>query len=84
MRGDYHPAHVEFRKNLGLRVLLSGPLLPESGDNPVGSLIVVAADSVAAANDLAASDPLCVHGVSEVVSVQPFKPMVCNPPPQDS
>lgn len=84
MRGAHHPAHVEFRKNLGSRILLSGPLLPESGGEPVGSLFIVAADSVAAANDLAANDPLRVHGVIEVVSVQPFRPMVCNPPPQGS
>ena len=80
MRGAHHPSHVEFRKNLGHRILLSGPLLPDSGGDPVGSLIVVAAESVSAANELAGSDPLCIHGVNEIVSVQPFKPMVCNPP----
>ena len=59
-------------------------MLADSGGDPVGSLIVVAAENIAAANELAAADPLCVGGVNEVVSVQPFKPMVFNPPTSDS
>ena len=80
MRSTHHPAHIEFRKQLGPRILLSGPLLPDAGGEPVGSLIVVAADSLAAAEEVASSDPLCIHGVNEVVSIQSFKPMLCNPP----
>ena len=75
LRSAHQAAHVEFRKGFGNR-----PLLSAEGGDPAGSLFVFAADGPAEAADLANRDPLCLHGVYELVSVAPFKPMAFNPP----
>ncbi|WP_086386374.1 YciI family protein [Caballeronia sordidicola] len=78
--GNYHAAHREFRKSLGSRVLLAGPLLAADGGTPVGSLFIVAADNLEAASEIASEDPLCKHEIFDVVSVAPFKAMTFNAP----
>ncbi len=79
LRSVHHPAHIKFRKDLGKRLLLSGPLLSTEGGDPIGSLLIVYAESVADATKLAGEDPLCLHGVYELLSVSSFKPMSINP-----
>jgi uncharacterized protein YciI len=68
-RKVYRPAHLaklEPLNTLG-RVILAGPLTDKTG-----SLIVIEANSLAEAEQLAKEDPYTVHGVFERVEVHPF------------
>ena len=80
LRKEHHPAHVEFRKNLGNAVLLSGPLLADDSDKPVGSLLILEAADLSEAKQTAAADPFVTLGVLAIASVTPFRMMAINPP----
>lgn len=79
-RKQHHPAHIQFRKGLGSDVLLSGPLLADSGDKPIGSMIILAASDLATAKEIANRDPLVKNGVFTLESITPFRLMALNPP----
>jgi uncharacterized protein YciI len=79
-RKQNHPAHTAFRRGLGSAILLSGPLLADDGEKPVGSLLVLDAADLAQAREIAAADPFVKLGVFDVHSVTPFRMMAINPP----
>jgi hypothetical protein len=58
---DAHLANLRPLADAG-RVVYAGPLLDDT-DQPCGSVIVFAAESLDAARRFAASDPYVVHGV---------------------
>ena len=68
-RKIYRPAHLAKLEPLNTqgRVILAGPLTDKTG-----SMIVIEADSLAEAEQLAKEDPYTVHGVFERVEVHPF------------
>ncbi len=68
-RKIYRPAHLAKLEPLNAqgRVILAGPLTDKTG-----SLIVIEADSLAEAEQLAKEDPYTVHGVFERIEVHPF------------
>ncbi len=63
------PAHLEYIRSLGSAVLAAGPFLDDNGD-PVGSMIVVEAESLEEAQAMAARDPYLVRGVFETSTVR--------------
>lgn len=73
VRMEARAAHLEFLADLGTRVKLAGPLLDGAGDGPVGSLIIIAADSVDHAAQLMARDPYRAAGLFRSVDVKPWK-----------
>jgi len=65
------PAHLEHvRANPGVK--LGGPFLNESGD-PVGSMILLEAEDMAAVQAFCDADPYVKAGVFERVEVRPFR-----------
>lgn len=65
------PVHLDYLKgSAGLK--LAGALLGEDG-NPVGSLLIVEADDLAAAQAQADNDPFTTAGVFESVEVLPWR-----------
>jgi uncharacterized protein YciI len=65
------PAHLDYLKGSpGLK--LAGALLGEDG-NPIGSLLIVEADNLAAAQAQADNDPFTAAGVFESVEVRPWR-----------
>jgi uncharacterized protein YciI len=65
------PAHGEYiRSHPGVK--LAGPYSNAAGD-PVGSLIIVEADDLAAVQAFCANDPYAKAGVFETVDIRPFK-----------
>ncbi len=73
VRMETRPAHVEHlnRLNAGKVLKMAGPFLDEEG-KPCGSLVIVEADSLEAAQALAASDPYTQAGLFESVEIKPF------------
>jgi len=66
LRAQHRPAHLKKLEPLDAqgRIRFAGPLLDAVGQ-PVGSVIVFEAESLAAARALAASDPYIAEGVFE-------------------
>lgn len=65
------PVHLDYLK--GSKILkLAGALLGEDG-NPIGSLLIVEAEDLAAAQAQADNDPYVAAGVFESVEVRPWR-----------
>lgn len=64
---EKHLAHLSPLADAG-RIQFAGPLI-DTDSNPCGSLIVFEADSLAAARQIATSDPYLTHGIFAEVEV---------------
>lgn len=72
LRKATRPAHLEWIAKLDPRVKIGGPVLADDGQTPVGSMLVVEAETLAAANALFAEDPYAAAGLWQSTSVRPF------------
>lgn len=70
------PDHVEFLKGLGSSLKLAGPFTREDGEGMDGSLLIVEAESQAAAEALAARDPYAGAGLFASTEIRPWKPVI--------
>jgi uncharacterized protein YciI len=71
VRMDNRPAHVDYLNGLNAegKLVLAGPTL--DGDNkPTGSIVIVEADSLEAAQSLAAGDPYAKAGLFASVEIR--------------
>ena|SRR3569832_1334545 len=80
IRQQHREAHIAYRKGLGDRLLLAGPLLSEEG-KPIGSLVLLEADSLADAQTAAHADPYAAAGLFDQILVHGYKIMAMNIPP---
>ena len=81
LRQRHREAHIAYRKGLGDKLLLAGPLLSEDG-KPVGSLVLLEAESLADAKAVAHSDPYAAAGLFDQILVHGYKIMAMNIPPR--
>ena len=72
VRKATRPAHLEWVRGLGARVKVGGPLLAEDGATPVGSLIVIEAETLDEARTIFAQDPYALAGLWGETSVRQF------------
>lgn len=79
IRQQHREAHIAYRKGLGDRLLLAGPLLSEDG-KPVGSLVLLEAGSLQEAKEIAQSDPYAAAGLFDQILVHGYKIMAVNLP----
>ena len=79
IRMDNRPNHLEFLNELGDRVKLAGPLVDHAGKDMIGSIIVLEADSLTHAREIAAQDPYSKAGLFESVSINEWKWVIGNP-----
>jgi uncharacterized protein len=71
---ERHLAYVREREADGtIRVLLAGPLLDRDGETMRGSLLLVEAESLVAAEQFATEDPYRLAGLFARVDVHPFR-----------
>ena len=80
LRAATRPAHIEYLKSLGGRIVVAGPLLAEDEATPIGSLLVVEVLDQEGAEQLAARDPYAVAGLFAEVAIQPYRIVFLNPP----
>lgn len=71
LRLDTRPAHLEFLEGLGGDLVLAGPFL-DGDEKPCGSLVIIKAQDMAAAEAVAARDPYAQAGLFESVEVRPW------------
>ncbi len=78
LRMSVRPDHVAFLQGLGDQLKAGGPFLNDDG-SPIGSLVVIEADSKEAAEATAAQDPYAVAGLFESVEVKQWNWILKNP-----
>lgn len=80
LRLDTRPVHVAHlnRLNEEGKLAFAGPFLDADG-KPNGSLVVVKADSIEAARELAEADPYAKAGLFATVDVKPWNWVFNNP-----
>lgn len=79
LRLDTRPAHLDYLKSLGGKIKFGGPFLAEAGQKPVGSMLVVEAETIEEARAIAAADPYALAGLFETVSVRPWNWVINKP-----
>jgi uncharacterized protein len=72
IRASTRPAHLAWLDSLGAAVRLAGPLQGDDGGSPTGSMILVEAESLAAAKALFAEDPYAREGLWARQDILPF------------
>lgn len=65
-------AHLAWIAALNPRVKVGGPMLSDDGATPVGSMLVVEADTLDEAKALFAQDPYALAGLWQSTSVRPY------------
>lgn len=73
VRLDNRPAHVDYLKSQGPRIVMAGPTTTEDGQLMTGSMIVLEADDYAAAEAFSRNDPYAKAGLFDSVSIRPWK-----------
>ncbi len=72
LRKSTREAHLAWIASLNPRVKIGGPLLSDDGAMPLGSMLVVEAESLADAKTLFAQDPYALAGLWQSTSVRPY------------
>jgi hypothetical protein len=66
------PEHLAYLQSLGKKLILAGPFTASDGETMNGSLIIIEAESLQAAMDMAAGDPFAKIGLFASVEVRPW------------
>ena len=72
VRMDNRPAHVDYLKSFGDKLQAAGPTL-DADENMNGSVVILALENKAAADEFAANDPYAKAGLFEQVIISPWK-----------
>lgn len=73
LRAATRPAHLDYARSIGARLKVAGPLMSEGAEpRPCGSVLIIEAESLAAAKAFAADDPYAKAGLFETVEVTPW------------
>jgi uncharacterized protein YciI len=73
IRAAARPDHIKWALGLGTRLRMGGPLMSEDGEQMVGSLLLVEAESLRAMEAEAKTDPYAKAGLFERVEITPIK-----------
>lgn len=78
LRLDTRPEHLAYLDGLSEKLKAAGPFLGDDG-KPVGSLVIISADSRARAEAIAAADPYAKAGLFSSVEIKPWNWVIKNP-----
>ena len=73
IRKANRPEHLAYLQGLGEALILAGPFTAEDGETMTGSLVVVEAPSLGAAQAIAEADPFAKAGLFASVDIRPWK-----------
>ena len=72
LRKATREAHLAWIAAVNPRVKIGGPMLSDDGAMPIGSMLVIEADTLADARALFAQDPYALAGLWQSTSVRPY------------
>ena len=73
LRLKTRPQHLAWIQASTQKLMYAGPILADDGETPMGSLILVEFDTLAAARAFQKTDPYAIAGLFERVTVQPTR-----------
>ncbi len=73
VRADNRPAHLEHLKAHAGQILAGGPMLDGDGGSPLGSLLIMEFNDMAAAKIFAEADPYAKAGLFASVDIRPWR-----------
>lgn len=76
VRAENRPAHVEYLKAQGDKILVAGPTTSEDGEAMTGSVIIIDFANIAEAEVFAEKDPYNKAGLFENVAIKPWKKVI--------
>ena len=79
IRMETRPAHLEHLKTYAKQIRVGGPILKDDGETPMGSLLIIEAGSIEAAQAILDEDPYTKAGLFSSVALTPWKWVVGNP-----
>jgi uncharacterized protein YciI len=79
IRKENRPEHLAYLKSLGDTLKFAGPFTAEDGQTMTGSLVVVEADTLQDAKQIADGDPFTKAGLFASVEIRPWKWSINNP-----
>ena len=77
IRLETRPVHLEWMKTVPVQI--AGPFLDASGEKPIGSLLIVEAETEAEARAILAEDPYAKAGLFKSGVVRPWRWVVGKP-----
>lgn len=81
VRAPNRDAHIAYRRALGEKLVLAGPLFTDFDGSPAaGTMVILDADDKAEATAIARDDPYYKAGVFKDMQVFGHKILVLNPP----
>ncbi len=75
--------HLAYVAQSGAAVKIAGPMLDDSGERMIGSLIILDVESLEAARDWAANDPYAQVGLFEHVDARPWRFLIEGGKPRE-
>lgn len=73
LRMKTRETHLAYLRKAGKKLMTAGPILAEDGETPIGSLLIVEAESLEAARKFAADDPYARAGLFTSSAVWPWR-----------
>ena len=73
LRLESRPGHLAFLNGLGDALKMAGPFLSDEGEEPRGSLVIIEAQNMEEAREIAARDPYAKAGVFENVEIRALR-----------
>jgi uncharacterized protein YciI len=73
LRADVRPKHLAYIDANKATVKIAGPFTSEDGTAMLGSLIIIEAADMAAAQAFAANDPYALSGLFSNVEIKPWR-----------
>ncbi len=80
IRTANRPAHLEYLKGFGDRIVAGGATLSDDGDGVTGSFLLVEAADRAAVEAFAGNDPFAKAGLFGSVEIRRWRKAIFNPP----
>jgi len=65
--------HLNYLRAMGAGLLVAGPILDEDGETPIGSIVIIEAESLDAAKSFAKEDPYSKAGLFQSSAVMPWR-----------
>ena len=78
LRAKVRPDHLAYLGSLGDAMKFAGPFLDDAG-SPIGSLVMIEAETRAAAEMIAANDPYKLAGLFASVEIRAWRWALKNP-----
>jgi uncharacterized protein YciI len=73
LRMSAREKHLDYLRGLGDKLFIAGPILSDDGEMPIGSIVIIEAETLEAAKAFAAGDPYAEAGLFQSSSVMPWR-----------